>query len=192
MVLVLWMEPRRGKRSKFKPGVRSQKGCTNMPREKKEQEPLVKRVVQDPATGRFMKGNKSAVGSGRPKKMDVMNMLRTLDEEFPDDEIVNMLRYTWETAVATKSAKTMLLVVDSIMDRKYGKSIGRQMNLNADMDKFFQAVGGQGVSFGDEDEDEEKEREDNTRRILDAGSRRDAIVDIDLGVKRNVESQESG
>ena len=83
--------------------------------------------------GRFAKGNKVvAPNRGRPARADIMPVLIAVTEEFTVDELRQMLRDTWATAVEKEDWKGMYAVVNFVVQYAVGKPVQRTLTAHFD------------------------------------------------------------
>jgi hypothetical protein len=98
--------------------------------------PLVKETRAP--DGRFLKGNKIAPKSrpGRPSRGDIMPVLTAIIEEFPPEEIGDMIRHGYETAVKDADVKMQLEFIRFVTSYAIGKPIQRSIKAQIDPEEF--------------------------------------------------------
>ena len=76
----------------------------------------------DPVTGKFLPGNKLAVGN-KKNEIDLRLALEGMREHFPPDKWGERLEEIWRVAGTRGSAKTQLMVLQFVADRLIGKPV---------------------------------------------------------------------
>lgn len=92
--------------------------------------------VRDKA-GKFVKGNAlKPHNPGRPRKLDPKAILDAIDESFPPEQIVKMMKQSYEVAFKQDDAKAMMMVVQFATYYLIGKPVQRSITAQITPDEF--------------------------------------------------------
>lgn len=87
--------------------------------------------------GKFYKGNAlKPVNPGRPKRINVQEMLEAIAEDFPPERVISIVNKALEIAIKQQDWKGVHAVALLVLHYQIGKPVQRAITAQIDPDKF--------------------------------------------------------
>jgi hypothetical protein len=105
-------------------------------------------------------GRKEMVRRSAIAKSNIKTALRSIEREFPSEDMGTFLKIVWNLALEERNPKGALGVIEFVMSYQHGKPVNRQLNVNSTLDQFRKVFGDGAVnelSGGDEEEEEDED-----------------------------------